>query len=98
MSYNVFMEETYVYSPVSRVRMNARVSKSCDTLDEVVFYIGESSRKIHRECNVIREWNERKGESIVHKILFARKRGKGRLLQKFVVNKRKKIVYNDSLI
>jgi len=98
MSYNVFMEETYVYSPESRVRMNARVSKSCETLNEVMFYIGESSRKIHREYNVIREWNEKKGESVVHKILFSRKRGHGRLLQKFVVNEKKKIVYNDSLI
>lgn len=96
--YDITMEETYTHGPGYGVYVNTRLTHSCKTLEEVVEYLKESSNKIQREHQLIREWTEEENNSCVHKILFTRRRGVGRLLQKYKVHRHNRHVYDDSLI
>lgn len=96
--YDVTMEELYSKAPGCRVYTNARVTHSYDTLEEVVDYLKESSDMIQREHRLLREWTEEKSNSCIHKILFTRTYGVGRLLRKYVICKHKIAKYDDSLI
>ena len=98
MGYDVTMEELYTKGPGYGVHVNARLTRSCETLDEVIDYLKESSNKIQREHQLIREWTEEENNSCVHKILFARRRGVGRLLQRYKIHHHNHHKYDDSLI
>ena len=98
MSYNVLIDETYVNNPNGVIHLNYRLTRSCETLDDVLLCIAETSKRIRKENNVIKEWSESRKEVVIHKILHTRKYGKGRLLTSFKIGKAARIVYNDSLI
>jgi hypothetical protein len=98
MGYDVTMEELYTKGPGHRVCVNTRLMNSYDTLEEVVDYLKESSNMIQREHRLIREWTEEDSESCIHKILFTRTYGVGRLLRKYVIHKHRIAKYDDSLI
>lgn len=98
MRYNVLVDETYVNNPIGIVHVNGRTIHTCNTLNEVLALITETSKKLHKECDVLREWSCAEQGSVVHKILYTRRKGTGRLLTKFKVNMVTKVVYNDSLI
>ena len=96
--YDVTMEELYSKAPGCRIYTNARVVNSYDTLEQVADYLKESSDMIQREHRLLREWTEEENNSCIHKILFTRKCGVGRLLRKYVICKHKIAEYDDSLI
>ena len=98
MGYDITMEETYTRGPGYGVKMNTRVSESRDTLEEVIGYLKESSEKIRKEYILLKEWTEDDGPMVIHKILFTRHRGMGRLLRKYVIHKHRIAKYDDSLI
>lgn len=98
MGYDVTMEELYSKAPGCRVYTNARIVNSYNTLEEVIDYLKESSKKIQREHRLLREWTEEDNNSCIHKILFTRTHGVGRLLRKYVISKHRIAKYDDSLI
>ena len=98
MSYNVLIDETYVNNPNGVIHLNYRLTRTYESLDDVYGCITETSKRIRKEHNVLREWSESRKGVIIHKILHTRKKGNGRLLTCFKIGKAARIVYNDSLI
>ena len=98
MRYNVLVDETYVNHPAGVIHVNSRTTKTCESLEEVLSYITETSKRINSECDILREWSSTEKGSVVHKILYTRRHGAGRLLTKFKISMLTKVIYNDSLI
>ncbi len=83
--YKVTIQENRKLFPDRREECLFTMSSMFETLKEVIVYFDKEFSRLRRNRNILREWDEIKGDKIVKKFLF--KDNDGRILHKYEFTK-----------